>query len=115
MFEKEIEILNKINNKLLPLRKVQELTDDQWALLNLFNDNSKKAIANVFKIKGKNFYFVLADWEDEKTGEKFTDSELIFEINEEKLDCLRFMSLFDFKKEFNLKLGKKELYKTKEF
>ena len=42
MFEQEIEILNKINKKLLPLIKTQELTDDQWALLNLFNDNYKK-------------------------------------------------------------------------
>lgn len=115
MFEQEIEFLNKINEKLLPLRKKQELTDDQWALLNLFNDNCKKAVANVFKIEGRTFYFVLADWEDEKTGEKFTDSELIFEIDEKNLDCLKFESLFDFKKEFNLKLDKKDLFKTKGF
>ena len=59
MFEQEIEILNKINKKLLPLIKTQELTDDQWALLNLFNDNYKKAIANIFKYKRKPFTLFL--------------------------------------------------------
>lgn len=115
MFEQEIEILNKINKKLLPLRKTQELTDDQWALLNLFNDNYKKAIANILKIQEKTFYFVLADWEEKESGEMFVDSELIFEIDEENLDCLRFISLFDFKREFDLKLDKKDLFKTKGF
>ena len=115
MFEQEIEILNKINKKLLPLIKTQELTDDQWALLNLFNDNYKKAIANIFKIQEKTFYFVLADWKEEESGEMFVDSELIFEIDEENLDCLRFISLFDFKREFDLELDKKDLFKTKGF
>ena len=115
MFEQEIEILNKINKKLLPLIKTQELTDDQWALLNLFNDNYKKAIANIFKIRDKTFYFVLSDWKEEESGEMFVDSELIFEIDEENLDCLRFISLFDFKREFDLELDKKDLFKTKGF
>ena len=45
----------------------------------------------------------------------FVDSELIFEIDEENLDCLRFISLFDFKREFDLELDKKDLFKTKGF
>ena len=78
-------------------------------------DYYKKAIANIFKIQERTFYFVLADWKEEESGEMFVDSELIFEIDEENLDCLRFISLFDFKREFDLELDKKDLFKTKGF